>query len=38
MIAEGQALVRACLQRNTPGRYQVQAAINAVHSDAPRQR
>ena len=34
MIAEGQALVRACLQRNTPGRYQVQAAINAVHSDA----
>ncbi len=34
MIAEGQALVRACLQRDTPGRYQVQAAINAVHSDA----
>jgi RNA polymerase sigma-70 factor (ECF subfamily) len=34
MIAEGQAIVRACLQRNTPGRYQVQAAINAVHSDA----
>jgi RNA polymerase sigma-70 factor (ECF subfamily) len=35
MIAEGQTLVRACLKRNTPGRYQVQAAINAVHSDAP---
>jgi RNA polymerase sigma-70 factor (ECF subfamily) len=34
MIADGQALVRRCLQRNTPGRYQVQAAINAVHSDA----
>ena len=34
MIAEGQSLVRACLRRNTPGRYQVQAAINAVHSDA----
>jgi RNA polymerase sigma-70 factor (ECF subfamily) len=34
MIADGQALVRRCLQRNRPGRYQVQAAINAVHSDA----
>jgi RNA polymerase sigma-70 factor (ECF subfamily) len=34
MIDEGQTLVRACLRRNTPGRYQVQAAINAVHSDA----
>jgi RNA polymerase sigma-70 factor, ECF subfamily len=34
MIAEGQALVRACLRRNTPGPYQLQAAINAVHSDA----
>lgn len=33
-IAEGQALVRACLQRNQPGPYQLQAAINAVHSDA----
>jgi len=33
-IAEGQALVRACLRRNRPGRYQIQAAINAVHSDA----
>ena len=34
MIAEGQDLVRACLRRNTPGPYQIQAAINAVHSDA----
>ena len=36
LIAEGQALVRACLRRNAPGPYQVQAAINAVHSDAAR--
>jgi RNA polymerase sigma-70 factor, ECF subfamily len=35
LIAEGQALVRACLLRNQPGPYQIQAAINAVHSDAP---
>lgn len=34
-IAEGQALVRACLRRNQPGPYQIQAAINAVHSAAP---
>ena len=34
MIAEGQAIVRACLRRNRPGPYQVQAAINAVHADA----
>ena len=34
LISEGQALVRACLQRNVPGPYQVQAAINAVHCDA----
>jgi RNA polymerase sigma-70 factor (ECF subfamily) len=34
LIAEGQALVRACLRRNSPGPYQIQAAINAVHSDA----
>ncbi len=34
MIAEGQDLVRACLRRNDPGPYQLQAAINAVHSDA----
>jgi len=35
LIAEGQDLVRRCLQRNQPGPYQLQAAINAVHSDAP---
>jgi len=35
LVAEGQALVRACLCRNLPGPYQIQAAINAVHSDAP---
>jgi RNA polymerase sigma-70 factor, ECF subfamily len=34
LIAEGQAIVRACLRRDQPGPYQVQAAINAVHSDA----
>ena len=35
MVGEGQDLVRACLRRNRPGPYQLQAAINAVHSDAP---
>src|SRR5947199_10340928 len=35
LIAEGQAMVRRCLRRNQPGPYQIQAAINAVHSDAP---
>ena len=35
LIAEGQALVRQCLRRGQPGPYQIQAAINAVHSDAP---
>ncbi|MFF1877487.1 RNA polymerase sigma factor [Leifsonia sp. NPDC058230] len=34
LIAEGQELVRHCLRRNRPGPYQVQAAIQAVHSDA----
>ncbi len=34
LIAEGQALVRECLSLNQPGPYQIQAAINAVHSDA----
>ena len=34
LIEEGQALVRRCLVRNQPGPYQIQAAINAVHSDA----
>jgi RNA polymerase sigma-70 factor, ECF subfamily len=35
LIAEGQAIVRECLTRNQPGPYQIQAAIQAVHSDAP---
>ncbi len=34
LVAEGQGIVRACLRRNHPGPYQIQAAINAVHSDA----
>jgi RNA polymerase sigma-70 factor (ECF subfamily) len=34
LITEAQAIVRACLRRNQPGPYQIQAAINAVHSDA----
>ena len=36
LIAEGQSIVRQCLARNEPGPYQIQAAISAVHSDAPR--
>lgn len=35
MITEGHELVRRCLRRNAPGPYQIQAAINAVHDDAP---
>jgi RNA polymerase sigma-70 factor (ECF subfamily) len=35
MIEEGRAIVRACLRRNQPGAYQLQAAINAVHAEAP---
>ncbi|MFC3500315.1 RNA polymerase sigma factor [Micromonospora krabiensis] len=34
LVAEGQDLVRWCLRRNRPGPYQLQAAVNAVHSDA----
>ncbi|MFL6061891.1 MAG: RNA polymerase sigma factor [Marmoricola sp.] len=34
LIDEGHALVRRCLERNLPGPYQLQAAINAVHTDA----
>jgi RNA polymerase sigma-70 factor (ECF subfamily) len=34
LIAEGQTLVRRCLRISRPGPYQIQAAINAVHSDA----
>ncbi|MEU8610586.1 RNA polymerase sigma factor [Actinoplanes sp. NPDC048791] len=35
LIAEGHDLVRRCLRRNRPGPYQIQAAINAVHTDGP---
>ncbi len=35
LIVEGQDLVRRCLRRNVAGAYQIQAAINAVHSAAP---
>lgn len=35
LIAEGHALVRECLAINRPGRYQILAAMNAVHTDAP---
>jgi RNA polymerase sigma-70 factor (ECF subfamily) len=34
LIAEGQSIVRRCLAVGRPGPYQIQAAINAVHSDA----
>ncbi len=34
LMDEGRTLVRACLRRDRPGPYQVQAAIAAVHSDA----
>jgi RNA polymerase sigma-70 factor, ECF subfamily len=32
-IAEGRQIVRACLRRNRPGRYQLLAAISAAHTD-----
>ena len=35
LIAEGQDIVRACVRRGAPGPYQLQAAVNAVHSAAP---
>ncbi len=35
LIDEGHEIVRTCLRRNLPGPYQLQAAINAVHTDAP---
>ncbi|GAB2459403.1 hypothetical protein GCM10027187_28860 [Streptosporangium sandarakinum] len=38
LIAEGQAIVRRCLPLGRPGPYQIQAAIQAVHSDARRRR
>jgi RNA polymerase sigma-70 factor (ECF subfamily) len=35
LITEGHDLVRACLRRNQPGPFQIQAAIAAVHADSP---
>jgi RNA polymerase sigma-70 factor, ECF subfamily len=35
LIDEGQRLLERCLLRSEPGPYQLQAAINAVHSSAP---
>ena len=35
LIDEGHGLVRECLRKNRPGPYQIQAAINAVHTEAP---
>ncbi|MHC5701754.1 sigma-70 family RNA polymerase sigma factor [Streptomyces sp. PKU-MA01144] len=35
MIEEGQDLVRRCLRGGRPGPYQLQAAVSAVHADAP---
>jgi RNA polymerase sigma factor (sigma-70 family) len=36
LIAEGVAIVQAALARDQPGEYQAQAAIAALHADAPR--
>ena len=36
LVDEGLELVRRCLRINRPGPYQIQAAIQAVHSDAAR--
>jgi RNA polymerase sigma-70 factor (ECF subfamily) len=33
LVEEGHELVRRCLRRGRPGPYQVQAAIQAVHTD-----
>jgi RNA polymerase sigma-70 factor (ECF subfamily) len=35
MIAEGTALLDAAMARRAPGPYQIQAAISAVHAQAP---
>jgi RNA polymerase sigma-70 factor (ECF subfamily) len=35
LVAEGQDLVRRCLRRGRPGPYQIQAAVNAVHTEPP---
>jgi RNA polymerase sigma-70 factor (ECF subfamily) len=36
LIAEGKSLLRRCIDANRPGPYQIQAAVNAVHSEAVR--
>jgi len=35
LISEGHGLVVGCLRLNRPGSFQIQAAIAAVHADAP---
>jgi RNA polymerase sigma-70 factor (ECF subfamily) len=35
LAAEGRAIVAACVRRDMPGPYQLQASISAVHSAAP---
>jgi RNA polymerase sigma-70 factor (ECF subfamily) len=34
-INEGLAIARECLRSGSPGPYQIQAAINAIHCEAP---
>ncbi len=34
LAAEGREIVASCIRRDLPGPYQLQAAVNAVHSDA----
>lgn len=34
LIEEGQTIVQACIRRDRPGPFQLQAAIQAVHCDA----
>lgn len=36
LITEGHSIVRRCLVLGRPGPYQLQAAIQAVHDDAPK--
>jgi RNA polymerase sigma-70 factor (ECF subfamily) len=36
LIAEGEAIVLACVRRNQPGPYQIQASIQATHDVATR--
>jgi RNA polymerase sigma-70 factor (ECF subfamily) len=35
LVSEGRSIVRALVRRGTPGPYQLQAAINAVHTVMP---